>query len=36
VYINYLRRKIDRDFTPRLIHTVTGTGYILKIDEQAP
>lgn len=30
VYINYLRRKIDRDFTPPLIHTVRGVGYTLK------
>jgi DNA-binding response OmpR family regulator len=29
VYINYLRNKIDRDFTPRLIHTVRGVGYRL-------
>jgi DNA-binding response OmpR family regulator len=34
VYINYLRRKIDRDFSPKLIHTVTGTGYIMKTDEE--
>jgi DNA-binding response OmpR family regulator len=32
VYINFLRKKIDRDFTPKLIHTVVGMGYILKID----
>lgn len=30
VYINYLRRKIDRDFTPRLIHTVVGIGYVMR------
>lgn len=30
VYINYLRRKIDRDFTPKLIHTRPGFGYVLK------
>ncbi|MBD0254712.1 MAG: response regulator transcription factor [Cytophagales bacterium] len=36
VYINYLRRKIDREFTPKLIHTVTGTGYILKVDAETP
>ena len=29
VYINYLRKKIDRDFTPKLIHTRTGFGFIL-------
>ena len=27
VYINYLRRKVDDGFTPRLIHTVRGVGY---------
>lgn len=30
VYINFLRKKIDKDFTPKLIHTKTGMGYILK------
>lgn len=30
VYVNYLRKKIDKDFEPKLIHTVTGMGYILK------
>lgn len=30
VYINYLRKKIDRDFTPKLIHTKSGIGFILK------
>ena len=29
VYINYLRKKIDRDFETRLIHTKTGMGFIL-------
>lgn len=29
VYINYLRKKIDRDFEPKLIHTKTGMGFIL-------
>jgi two-component system, OmpR family, copper resistance phosphate regulon response regulator CusR len=29
VYINYLRRKIDEDFDPRLIHTIRGVGYEL-------
>ncbi len=32
VYINYLRRKIDKDFSPKLIHTKSGMGYILKAD----
>ena len=30
VYINFLRRKIDKDFSPKLIHTQVGFGYILK------
>ena len=30
VYINYLRKKVDKDFDTRLIHTVVGMGYILK------
>jgi len=30
VYVNYLRRKIDKDFEPRLIHTIRGVGYIMK------
>lgn len=31
VYINYLRKKIDRDFDQKLIHTKSGMGFILKI-----
>lgn len=30
VYINLLRKKIDVPFNKRLIHTVVGTGYVLK------
>jgi DNA-binding response OmpR family regulator len=30
VYINYLRKKVDKDFDNKLIHTVIGMGYILK------
>lgn len=30
VYMNYLRKKIDKEFTPRLLHTVIGMGYIIK------
>lgn len=30
VYINYLRRKVDDGFEPRLIHTVRGVGYVLR------
>ncbi|MBU1862907.1 MAG: response regulator transcription factor [Candidatus Omnitrophica bacterium] len=30
VYINYIRNKIDKDFSPPLLHTIRGTGYMLK------
>ena len=30
VYINYLRNKIDKPFTKKLIHNLHGMGYILK------
>ncbi|MDR6809608.1 two-component system copper resistance phosphate regulon response regulator CusR [Dyadobacter sp. BE34] len=30
VYINYLRRKIDKDFEQKLIHTVVGRGYTIR------
>jgi len=30
VYVNYLRKKIDRNFDKKLIHTVRGVGYVLK------
>ena len=30
VYINYLRKKIDRDFDVKLIHTKPGLGFIFK------
>ncbi|MEN2489602.1 response regulator transcription factor [Flavobacterium sp. B11] len=30
VYINYLRNKVDKNFPFPLIHTVKGTGYMLK------
>ncbi len=30
VYVNYLRKKVDRDADKKLIHTVRGLGYILK------
>jgi len=32
VYVNYLRKKIDADREPRLIHTVRGVGYVLKVE----
>jgi DNA-binding response OmpR family regulator len=30
VYVNLLRKKIDRDFEHKLIHTRVGMGYVLK------
>lgn len=30
VYINYLRNKIDKPYTTKLIHTLKGLGYVLK------
>ncbi|MCD8186337.1 MAG: response regulator transcription factor [Rikenellaceae bacterium] len=33
VYINYLRKKIDRDFESKLIHTKTGVGFIFSSHE---
>lgn len=30
VYVNYLRKKIDRDFSTKLIHTKPGMGFILR------
>jgi len=32
VQISRLRRKIDRDFTPQLLHTVRGIGYMISAD----
>jgi DNA-binding response OmpR family regulator len=31
VYIRYLRRKIDDPYEPKLIHTVRGVGYVLRV-----
>lgn len=30
VYVNYLRKKIDKDFPNKLIHTYVGMGYVMK------
>ena len=30
VYINFLRKKIDKDHPAKLIHTLVGMGYVLK------
>jgi two-component system copper resistance phosphate regulon response regulator CusR len=32
VYVNYLRKKIDKDFPVKLIHTQFGMGYVLKVE----
>ncbi|MER3425560.1 MAG: DNA-binding response regulator, partial [Nitrospiraceae bacterium] len=32
VYINYLRNKIDRGHERKLIHTVRGSGYVLRAE----
>ena len=34
VYVNYLRKKVDKDFEPKLIHTIRGVGYILSASRQ--
>lgn len=33
VYINFLRKKIDKNFEPKLIHTLVGMGYVAKVNE---
>jgi two-component system response regulator MprA len=30
VYVGYLRRKLEADGEPRLVHTVRGVGYTLR------
>ena len=30
VYINYLRKKIDKPYNKKLIHTIKGLGYVVK------
>ncbi len=35
VYVNFLRKKVDKDFPQRLIHTMVGMGYIMKDPETA-
>jgi DNA-binding response OmpR family regulator len=32
VYVSTLRRKIDKDFRKRLIHTVVGAGYVMSLE----
>jgi heavy metal response regulator len=33
VYVKYLRKKIDAEFEPKLIHTIRGAGYVLRESE---
>lgn len=30
VYVNYLRNKVDKNYTPKLIHTIVGMGYVVR------
>ena len=34
VYVRYLRRKLDDDHEPRLLHTIRGTGYQLRVPRE--
>ncbi|MCD8166202.1 MAG: response regulator transcription factor [Bacteroides sp.] len=36
VYINYLRKKIDKDFPVKLIHTKPGMGFIFRTEDEDP
>lgn len=36
VYISYLRRKVDKEFKRKLIHTKSGMGFILKEEHENP
>ena len=31
VYVNHLRKKIDKNFPAKLLHTLRGVGYVMKI-----
>lgn len=33
VYIRFLRKKIDEDFSKKLIHTIRGFGYVMRLEE---
>ncbi|TVR40630.1 MAG: DNA-binding response regulator [Cryomorphaceae bacterium] len=35
VYINYLRKKVDKPFNERLIHTKPGVGFILRTEKES-
>ncbi|SNR33588.1 MULTISPECIES: response regulator transcription factor [Hymenobacter] len=32
VYVNYLRNKVDKGFSQKLLHTVVGMGYVLRVE----
>jgi len=34
VAVRRLRSKVDDDFSPKLIHTIRGMGYVLEIREE--
>jgi heavy metal response regulator len=34
VHIKFLREKIDKGFKQKLIHTVRGSGYVLKVEDE--
>lgn len=34
VYVNFLRKKVDRDYSTKLIHTYVGVGYTLKVVQE--
>ena len=34
VHIRFLRKKIDDEFTPKLIHTIRRVGYVLKVENE--
>ncbi len=34
VYVNYLRKKIDKGRERKLIHTVRGSGYVMKLEQE--
>ncbi|PWJ57865.1 DNA-binding response OmpR family regulator [Dyadobacter jejuensis] len=36
VYINYLRKKLDKNHGKRLIHTVFGMGYVMRLADEDP
>lgn len=33
VFVGYLRRKLEADGEPRLVHTVRGVGFVLRVDD---